>query len=194
MRTLAVAIVTLFSVAVCSAQVDRSDPNKVIPLLDKMGELDVANQILPLLLTKDQIRALIPTIEKCRQYVRNQEKKEAERLKALGPEVEKAHAEALKGLLPKEELLKKVTALINSFQNERVGVKIANQITLGEAVGKVFNEGQKKAAVGVVDKIFNEEKRTFEDGTPAAKLNYFVSAILLGDHGYNFLTKLLAAK
>jgi len=194
MKTITIAILALLSLSIASAQVNRSDPNKVLPITDKLGEIDAANQILPLLLTKQQIRDLMPAIEKCRLNVRNQEKKEADRLKEMVPEIEKMHADAVKGLLPKEEFLKKVNELFRRFENERTGVKIANQIILGESVDKVFNEGQKKAAVGVVDKIFNEQKRTWEDGTPQAKLHYFMTAVLLGDHGYNFLTKLLAAK
>jgi hypothetical protein len=194
MKLIYITLIAMAGLSSGYCQITRSDPHKVQPVLDKLGEIDVANQILPLLLTKDQIKQLLPVMEKCRQNVRNQEAKEAERIKALEKDADKVLADGAKGLLPPKEFLDRVNALFKKIQDERTGVKLANQILMMEVVNRAFNEGQKKAAIGVVDKIFNEEKRTWEDGSNEAKLRYFVNAVILGDRGYEFLSRLLAAK
>ena len=50
--------------------------------------------------------------------------------------------------------------------------------------------GQRKAAIGVVDKIFNAQDKKWEEGTPDLKLQYFALSVLMGDRTYDLLTKL----
>lgn len=189
-----VAVLSLvFISAFCHAQ-EASDPYKVGPILSKLAEIDLANQILPLVLSKDQIRKLLPKIEQCRANVKAQEKKEADRLKALQTDANKIHAEVVKGLVPPQEFLDKMTALFKSFENERKGVLMANTLIINDAVTDIFHEGQKKAAIGVVDKIYSEETKTWEDATPERKLRYFAVAILLNNDAYEFLVRLSTAK
>ena len=71
MRTIT-AIIALIAFSGAIAQVSTNDPHKMGPTLEKMAELDLANRILPLLLTKDQIAKLLPEIEKARKNVRDQ--------------------------------------------------------------------------------------------------------------------------
>ena len=189
MRTIA-AFIALIAFSGAIAQVSTNDPHKMGPTLEKMAELDLANRILPLLLTKDQIKKLLPEIEKARKNVRDQEKKEADRLKALQPEIDKYHAEIFEGKTPPQAFLDKMTALFKKFDNERIGVKIANALILSEAMNKNLNEGQIKAAVGVVDKIYDEQNKKWEGGTAAQKLQYYAISIFMGDRAYDLLVRL----
>jgi hypothetical protein len=189
MRTLIAAIaLMLFTGAV--AQVSTNDPHKMGPIVDKMSELDLANRILPLLMTKEQIAKMLPEIEKARKNVRDQEKKEADRLKALQPEIDKYHAEIFEGKTPPQAFLDKMTALFKKFESERVGVKIANALILSDAMNKHLNEGQIKAAVGVVDKIYDEQNKTWADGTAAQKLQYYAITIFMGERAYDLLVRM----
>lgn len=189
MRTIT-AIIALIAFSGAIAQVSTNDPHKMGPTLEKMAELDLANRILPLLLTKDQIAKLLPEIEKARKNVRDQEKKEADRLKELQPEIDKYHAEIFEGKTPPQAFLDKMTALFKKFDNERVGVKIANALILSEAMNKNLNEGQIKAAVGVVDKIYDEQNKTWDSGTAAQKLQYYAVSIFMGDRAYDLLVRM----
>ena len=189
MRTIT-AIIALIAFSGAIAQVSINDPHKMGPTLEKMAELDLANRILPLLLTKDQIAKLLPEIEKARKNVRDQEKKEADRLKELQPEIDKYHAEIFQGKTPPQAFLDKLTALFKKFDNERIGVKIANALILSEAMNKNLNEGQIKAAVGVVDKIYDEQNKKWEGGTAAQKLQYYAISIFMGDRAYDLLVRL----
>lgn len=155
-----------------------------------LGEIDVANRILPLVLTKEQIRKLLPVIEKCRQNARNQEQKEARELLAMADEIEKVHMNTLKGVVPSPEFLAKMNEIFKRFENERNAVKMANGILLGQTLDEVLHDGQKRAIVGVVDKVFNEQNRKWEDASEGAKIQFFALGILMSEDGYNFLVKL----
>ncbi|HET6644983.1 MAG TPA: hypothetical protein VFG65_05740 [Fimbriimonadales bacterium] len=190
MRVLITLITVLTLCTVGFAQVATDDPYKTTPIIDKLADIDMANQVLPLLLTKDQMSKLLPIVEKCRANVRAQQKKEADRLKELLPEIDKIHGEALKGIVPPEPFLKKVDDLLKKFDNERRGVSIANGLIIFEALDKNLNDGQKKAAAGVVDKVFDSQNKEWKDGTQSEKLKFFGSSIFLSDRAYAYLTKL----
>jgi hypothetical protein len=184
------AAVALIAFSGALAQVSTNDPHKIGPTLDKLAELDLANRILPLLMTKDQIKAMLPVIEKARKNVRDQEKKEADRLNKLQPEIDKYHAEILQGKTPPKTFLDQMTALFKKFDNERIGVKVANAIILTEAMNKHLNEGQIKAAVGVVDKIYDEQNKKWENGTTTQKLQYYAVTIFMGERAYDLLVRM----
>lgn len=190
MKFLSFVVLALSLCVSAAAQVVKDDPFKIQPTLDALAEIDVANQILPLLLSKDQLRKLLPVVEQCRKYVRDQEKKEADRIKGLKPEADRFLGEAVKGLLPTQAFLDKVNALFKTFETERKGVLAANTLIITSWVRENFNPGQKKAAIGVTDKIFDANSKTWTDGTPDQKLQYFAVAVLLNDHAYDFLAKL----
>lgn len=171
-------------------QVSKNDKYGINPVMDKLAQIDKANQILPLLLTKDQIKQLLPKIERCRENIRNQEKKEADRIKVLGPDADKVYNETLKGIVPSQDFLSKTRSLFDQFAQERNGVKAANSIILIEAMDQIFDRGQKQRIIGVVDKVFNERSMKWESGTEGEKLSFFALNVLLDDDGYQFLVKL----
>lgn len=171
-------------------QVSKNDKYGINPVMDKLAQIDKANQILPLLLTKGQIKQLLPKIERCRENIRNQEKKEADRIKVLGPDADKVYNETLKGVVPSQDFLSKTRSLFDQFAQERNGVKAANSIILIEAMDQIFDRGQRQRIIGVVDKVFNERSMKWESGTEGEKLSFFALNVLLDDDGYQFLVKL----
>ena len=185
--TAALAMIAFFGAI---AQVSTNDPHKMAPILDKLAELDLANRILPLLLTKEQIKVLLPEIEKARKNVRDQEKKEADRVKALQPDIDKYHSEIFAGKTPPKEFLDKMTALFKKFDNERLQVKVANALILSEAINKHLNEGQIKAIVGVVDKIYDDQNKEWKDGTTGQKIQFYAVTIFMGDRAYDLLVRM----
>lgn len=171
-------------------QVSRTDPFHIQPILDKLSEIDKANQILPLALTKEQIGKILPKVEECRQNVRNQEKKEAERLKALDKEISQVLKDAEAGSVPPKEFLERMDKLFATFENERNGVKIANGIILYKTLHETLNPGQKKLIVQVVDQIYDVTLKQWKEGTEEAKIQFYALTVLMDDAGYKFLVKL----
>ncbi|KAA0228664.1 MAG: hypothetical protein AKCLJLPJ_00479 [Fimbriimonadales bacterium] len=166
-----------------------SDPYKVEPILTMLEEIDVANQILPLVMDREQLNKMLLQIEKCRGNVLAQEKKEADALKRAEAEIKKAHEEALKGIVPKDEFLTKMNKMFADFTNDRNGVKLANALLLRDAMKEILNPGQIKAAVGVVDKVYNEQTRQWEPGDTERKLIFFATQVLMNEDTYQFLVK-----
>ncbi|MDQ2986502.1 MAG: hypothetical protein M3R13_07250 [Armatimonadota bacterium] len=187
---LLIAAIALFVFCGSFGQVSTNDPHKIGPTVQQLAELDLANRILPLVMTKEQIGKMLPEIEKARKNIRDQERKEADRLKALQPDIDKYHADILKGKTPPQEFLDRVTTLFKKFESERLQVKVANALILADAMKKNLNEGQIKAAVGVVDKIYDEKNQTWTGGTTEAKLQYYAISIFLGERAYDLLVRM----
>lgn len=182
-------VIAIIALAV-PTQVSKNDPHGVQPILDTLAEIDLANQILPLTLTKDQVKELLPKIEECRQNVRNQEKKEADKLKTIRDEAEKVLKDCEKGSVPTPEFLKKVEGMFTDFYNQRNGVKLANVIIMYQAMDKILHDGQKKIIISTVDRYYEDEVKTWENKTDELKMQFYALHIFLSDSGYQFLTKL----
>lgn len=192
---LAVAVLCTFAVFLAaSTQTSREDPNRVGPIMEKLAKIDKANRVLPLLLSKDQARKLLIEIEKCRVNIRNQEKKEADRLKAMEKEIDETLSDAAKGVVPSQEFLKKVNELFNQFENERNGVRLANSLILRDQLEAILDAGQRRAMSRVVDQIYTEMGYPLEGVSENEKTIYFAMDILLDDMGYQFLVDLSAAR
>jgi hypothetical protein len=173
----------------------KPDPYGVDPILQTLGEIDIANQILPLLLTKEQTNEILTIIERTRAAVKEQQKKEADALKALKAEADKVHKEAVEmGKVPSQEFLKKVNDLFAGWERERLNLKAKNTILLMSRIKDILNEGQIKAATGVVDKVYDEQLKEFvENPTDDQKLSYYVVHVFFNDAAYEFLRKRYAA-
>jgi superfamily II RNA helicase len=192
---LALALVVTFALLfAASTQTSREDPNRVRPIMEKLAKIDKANRVLPLLLTKEQARTLLIEIEKCRVNIRNQEKKEADRLKALEPEIDKVHQDATQGIVPSQEFVKKIDDLFQQFTSERQAVNLANSLILKDSLEKILNAGQLRAMSKVVDQIYTESGRSLEGVSENEKTIYFAMDILLDDLGYQFLVELSSGR
>ncbi|MER3414376.1 MAG: hypothetical protein C4341_09155 [Armatimonadota bacterium] len=183
--------VTLTVMPTATQTPPKVDPYGVNPILQTLAEIDIANQILPLLLTKDQTNRLLTLVERARAEAKQQEKKEADALKALKTEADKVHEEAVKmGKVPSQEFLKKVNDMFADWEKERLNIRAKNTILLMSCVKEILNEGQIKAAIGVVDKVYDEQLREFvENPTDDQKLSYYVVHVFLNDTAYEFMRK-----
>lgn len=177
-----------------STQTNREDPHRVRPIMEKLAKIDKANRVLPLLLTKEQARKLLIEIEKCRVNIRNQEKKEADRLKAMEKEIDDVLADATKGVVPSQEFLKKVNDLFKQFESERNAVRLANSLILKDQLEAILDAGQRRAMSKVVDQIYTELGYPLEGVSENEKTIYFAMDVLLDDLGYQFLVDLSAAR
>ncbi|MEW5884903.1 MAG: hypothetical protein AB1725_11875, partial [Armatimonadota bacterium] len=110
-------------------------------------------------------------------------------LKALKPEADKVREEAVKlGKVPSQEFLTKVNDMFASWEKERLNIRAKNTILFMSSVKEILNEGQIKAAVGVVDKVYDEQLREFvENPTDDQKLAYYVVHVFFNDTAYEFM-------
>lgn len=184
---LLVALIALFTC--CWAQRSDEKAKRSDAILNKIRHLDLLNHILPLTLTKEQIGALLPVIEKCRQSVRKIELMEHDDLVKFESKIDKAVEDGIKkDLVPGRELLNELNKLILAF-------RVRRQVAIGEnvdlvlpVVKKEFNKGQIAVAANSLDpKAFgmDPEKMTEDD-----RLKLYIRDILLDMLAYDLLIRL----
>jgi len=189
---LALSIVTLPALAQSTSD-QRAERSTRI--LTQIHRLDLLNQILPILLTKDQINKILPSLEKAKQSIRETEAKEVELLKSIEAKVDEAVKNGVeKGEVPNRDLLKKVLATFQYFQIARQSVIEANVDRTVEAMKGCMNAGQTKAAMNAIDwKKFdaslNPEKMSDDE-----KLRLYVKVVLLDPLAYDVLRDIAAKK
>jgi hypothetical protein len=148
----ALPILALLLVSFSPAMAQSGDPVAADRIVKKMRQLDLMNQLLPVLLRPEQVRALLPAVEKARDAMRKLEAAEAEDLKAIEEEVDAGIAAAKdKGQVPPRELLQKMFKLIVDFQLRRqVAISEHLEATM-KKVEEVFDAGQIKSAANSLD-------------------------------------------
>ncbi|MEQ1820979.1 MAG: hypothetical protein ABL949_00540 [Fimbriimonadaceae bacterium] len=152
-------------------------------------QLQLLNQIMPLLMTKEQWRKVLPSVEEAREAVRKTEKLEADELKKLQTKMDEAYKNALeKGELPKKELLIEFQTKLSDFSKTRRIIADINTTKVQEAFVATANEGQKKTAIGSITPAdFGFKADELKD---EARLRLFVSEILLNPIAYDLMRKL----
>lgn len=188
---LLVSLLALFAVCFASAQSDGERAQKSAEIFEKATKLDLLNQILPLLFTKEQYRGILPAIEKAREAVRKTEQLEADELKKLESKLNVALKEANdEGKVPPRELLNEVSAALMKMSAARRVIADINVQTVLEAFNKTANAGQKKAAANALNpKLFNPSAKV-DEMTDEDKLRVFVREILLHPLAYDIMRKL----
>ena len=161
--------------------------------LDKMRQIDLLNHVLPLVMTKEQIRKLLPVIEKARRDVRTQEDLEAKILGQYAAKVDKAVQDGIdKGDVPNKELLRELNAVIRTFTMQRAAIASDNTDMVLEVVKTTLNSGQMKAAGNSLDfKLYNPNIKP-EEVKDDDRLKLFIREILLDPLAYDLLVKLQA--
>jgi len=185
-----VAVMFAFIVGASSSlQTDKAKQSS--DTLEKMRQLDLLNQILPLVMTKDQIRQLLPTIEKARRDVKAEEDTEAGLIAQVAPEINAAVKAGIeKGEVPDKALLKKANAVIRTMAMRRNAIASDNvDMVLGE-MKKILNAGQLKAAANSLSTSVYMPDVKPEEIKDDQKLQIFVREIMLDPLAYDILVKL----
>lgn len=165
----------------------KSEATKIT---EQIHRLDVLNQILPVLMTKDQIKKMIVEIEKVRQTFRDNEKVEYDALKKVEDKVAaEVKRSTEKGDLPNEKLMEELGALRATFIANRNKLAVINTANIYLSMKTILNEGQMKAAGNSVDPryfgVADPEKLAQED-----KLRLWIQNVLLDPVSYDVLVEL----
>lgn len=190
LRLLPLALIALVPALGAAQTIGQSTP-LAMEIQKKVRKVDLLNQILPVLLTSDQIKKILPVIEKARQEESKLVRQEESLLRGLETEIDKAIQEGLeKKLVPSTELISSIFKTYNAIAVSRsVLVEQQGQAIL-DVVKETLNEGQLKAARNALDpRIFSPgvdpEKVTDEE-----KLRFWATGILLDPLAYDLLITL----
>lgn len=164
-------------------------------VLDKMRQIDLLNHILPLALQKDQIRKLLPIIEKARRDVKLQTDEEAKFLQQYSAKVDKAVKDGIdKGDVPDKELMKELNAMVRMFSMKRAAVASDNATMVLDIMKTTLNAGQLKVAANSLDfKLYYPSMKP-EETKDEDRLKLFVQEVMLDPLAYDLLVKMQASK
>ena len=191
-RTLVIALAAVCLTGLARANVVPVQQNPDATRIGlKIRQLDLLNQILPVLMTREQIRKLLPIVEGVRQKQKDIEAKELEQMKLVENDVDKALAGGLeKGKVPSEELFAKLQKLTFAFQVTRQVHTAQSVEKVLEFMKKELNEGQRKAASNALDPRIFDPKADVTTMSDDEKLKYWIRAVLLDYESYDLLVKL----
>lgn len=184
-------VVAMTAVFAGAQTVDPERAQKSDEVFQKATKLDLLNQILPLLFTKEQYRDILPSIERARQRVRETQKLEADELVKLDKQLDAALKDAMeKGVVPPRELLTEVSKTLQKLSIARGIISGQNTQEVFDAFVKTANAGQKKAAANALSpKLFDPSAKP-EEMSDDEKLRVFVREILLHPMAYDIMRKL----
>lgn len=160
-------------------------------IYEKNLKLDLYNQILPLLMTKEQFRPILQAVERCRQRVQETEKLEYEELRKLEGDIDKALKDAQeKQVIPPAELLTRISATLKKLGAARRLIIQMNTDEVMEAFMKNANAGQQKAAANSLNMAQFAPGMKVEDMKDEDKIRIFVQEVLLHPSAHDILKKL----
>lgn len=169
-----------------SARVKRSEE-----ILKKIRETELLNQILPVLMTKEQIRKIIPEIEKAREVVRQTEAAELEVLKKLEPEVDAVLKDGYgKSKVPTREFFDQYDKEFKKMRVVRTQIILINSGKVMAVAKEVLNKGQLEAARKALSPTIFEADKDPKTLTDDEKLLMWVRVVLLDPQSYDILIKL----
>jgi hypothetical protein len=184
---LAMGMATLGSAQVTpEARAERSTQ-----IYEKNIKLDLYNQILPILLTKEQFRPILQAVERCRQRVTETEKLEYEELRKLEADMDKALKDAGEKLvIPPPELMTRISNTLKKLGTARRLIIQMNTDEVLEAFMKAANAGQQKAAANALNMALFAPGVKVETMKDEDKIRIFVQEVLLHPSAHDILKKL----
>jgi hypothetical protein len=186
-----------FSVLACafaqpsSGQLSTAQGAKSDQIQIKARQVELLVQLVPLAMTKEQIRALLPTIEKVRSEQRTVLSQEDAELAKLEARLDAAIKNALeKGSYPPPELLVDVLRVSRALRQARqINIGLWVDLLIGE-LKKVLNAGQMTVMEKSVEPKLIDPNAKDEDWTTEKKQRFFIQSIFLDPLSYELLVKM----
>ncbi|HXH60366.1 MAG TPA: hypothetical protein VNI20_03315 [Fimbriimonadaceae bacterium] len=190
-RIVLILVFALAIAAVAPAQLTADQKANSDRILTKVRKLDMYNQVLPVLFTKDQIKAILPVLEEHRANASNQEMDENKMMlgweKDLDEQLKRCKD---KGEMPKPEVLNMANIYFKVFAMKRKAIVDDAVEKLKEVLKDKCNDGQLKAAENALD-----PRNYVPDADPAKmtddeKLDMWIRLVLIDKNTYDILVDL----
>jgi len=153
----------------------------------KIRRVEILDQLLPVLLTKDQINKLLPKIEKARQLEVDLQKKELGMLKDFEPLVDTELDNGIKKqMITSAEFNTKYLTLLAKVKAGRAGLIALSTGMVYEEMKKVLNAGQMTAAAKAVPAHLLGG-RPLDQVPQEEKLQVWIREVMLDRASYDLL-------
>jgi len=173
------------------AQTPSADQLRADQIFAKARKCDVLNQLLPVLMTKAQIKSLLPVLERCRQNVRDTEAKELVVLKKLEAKLDKAIMDGTtRSQVPSRDTMKEIASTYRVLGMIREAVIGENVDSVFSTLDRDLNEGQKKAARNALNPANFDRSIDPKKLTDEKRFKFWIRLIILDPNSYDLLLKL----
>ncbi|HMS53766.1 MAG TPA: hypothetical protein PKA27_00060 [Fimbriimonadaceae bacterium] len=194
MRTLALLSLAALSITSAFAQtgaLDKDRGAKSDAIIIKVDQVNLMNHLMPLLMTKEQVRKILPAVEKARQKVRDIEKVEFEDLRKVEAKLDAAIKDGYdKGSVPDPSLLKEVGGIFAAMRTRRDLIAEENAQNVLKVVKETLNTGQFKTAANSLNvRAFNPALKP-EEMDDDNKVRIFCREIFLHPLAYDIMVKM----
>jgi hypothetical protein len=183
MNKLLLSIALCFAIATGAfAQVITTEHGKQSDeIFLKLRKIDLLDQLLPLLLTKDQINHnLLPAIEQARSKMKQILNDEDTELAKFDAETTEVLDNALtKDQYPPKDFLKRVAAKTRDMSIKRSVNMSLITADLAKILDATLTDGQKKVMENSFDSSFVDPSKKPEDVKPDTKRIFFINRVFL---------------
>lgn len=154
----------------------------------KIRRVEILDQLLPVLMTKEQIKKLLPVVEKARQMEVDLQKTELGMLKDLEPLVDKELENGIKKqMLTSAEFNAEYAKIVAKFHAGRAGLIDISTGQVYAEMKKVLNDGQRTAAAKAVP-AFHFPGREIGSVSQEEKLRVWIREVMLDRASYELLS------
>jgi hypothetical protein len=193
-RSFFVCLGLAVATVVCLAQTQPA-PVEADRILMKIRELDLLNQILPVLMKPEQIKKILPALEKAREAEKRIQKDEVAVLKKLEPTLDPALASAKdKGQVPTRETLNEMFGALRDLRTRRLVMVAEQSENVLKTVEETLDAGQIKAAANSLDPKIGHEGMDVTKLSDRDKLRTWVRIVLMDPAAYGLLVDLSRKK
>lgn len=191
---IALLLVSVFVVAGPQQQLTEQQKQSDL-ILAKVKKVQLYNQILPVLMTQEQVRALLTVLEKHRAEAAKLEADEYKYLASVEPKYTSALAAAEeKGAVPEAKVLDETILYFNAFLLKRKALINDTVAELKKTMKAKMNEGQVRSAANAFDPRGLQFTKPLEELTEDELLDNWVRVVLMDNYTYYILVDLSKKK
>lgn len=193
--TAALALMMFGSTMAAAPVVQRKENVEATRINLKIRRLQLIDQLLPVLMTPAQLKAILPAVEKARQQEVDLEARELKELKLIEADLDKELKAAIeKGVLPSDEMDAKITKMDSVFRLGRQVLVGGNVNAILAALKANLSEGQLKAAANSLNPLILNPNADPATMSQDDKLKAWIQLVLLDRAVYDLLVDMSLKK
>ena len=187
-RSLTVVVALLCVFAVSSAQPTEAQSEESNRILKKIQQMELYNQLLPVLFKPDEARAFLPILERHRAEARKTELFEHKTLRSLEIDLDRVIKEAQeKGKVPDPKVMSTVFNWFRTFAMKRKALVDDTAEELIRTMRQTLNEGQVRAAMNAFNPKEFDPTLDPETMTEDEKLALWVKVVMMDSLAYDIM-------
>jgi hypothetical protein len=171
-------------------QIDPQKAKESDLIVANMRRLELLNQILPLVLTRQQINAILPSIERVRDKIRQLYLTEHDNLMEFQNKAKSSVDAGVKGQMPDNKLVTDIRAFFQANDVRRQSVVEHNIDIIMPVLLKNLNKGQMKVMANSLTLAFFEPDIKPQDANDDIKQRIFVREVLMDPLTYDLLIQM----